>query len=181
MGEYVQFAEEFTKTQDMIDWIDRTDREGNLRYKLTLKFYNDLKKGTYPKSGFLKKTASGERAIPIIESILLNKNSHENAVNIPNEGVIDNLPQDLVIECSVKVDKSGVHGIKLGNIPKSIASILQIEAAVQNLCVEAILQKSSELAITSLAIDPNVGNFKKAEAIFEEITSLQHEYLSYFK
>ena len=181
MGEYVQFAEELVKPQDIVDWIDRTENEGNSRYKQMTQYYDKLKKGKYPKSGFLKKVPSGEKAIPIIESILLNKNSHENAVNVPNAGIIDNLPQDLVLECSVKVDKNGVHGIKIGNIPKTIASILRIEASVQDLCVEAILKKSKELAITSLAIDPNVGSFEKAEKIFEDISKLQPNYLSYFK
>ncbi len=181
MGEYVQFAEEFTKTQDMIDWIERTENHGNSIYKRMNKYYNKLKRGNFPKSGFLKKVPSGEKAIPIIESILSDKNSHENAVNIPNSGIIDNLPQDLVLECSVRVDKDGVHGIKIGNIPKTIASILRIEASVQDLCVEAILNKSKELAITSLAIDPNVGSFGKAEKMFNEISKLQSNYLSYFK
>jgi alpha-galactosidase len=181
MGEYVQFAEEFTKTQDMIDWIDRTENHGNSIYKRMTQYYDKLKKGKYPKSGFLKKVPSGEKAIPIIESILLNEKSHENAVNIPNAGIINNLPQDLVLECSVKVDKDGVTGIKIGNIPKTIASILRIEASVQDLCVEAILQKSKELAITSLAVDPNVGSFEKAEKMFNEISELQNKHLSYFK
>ncbi|MHA1195189.1 MAG: family 4 glycosyl hydrolase [Promethearchaeota archaeon] len=181
MGEYVQFAEEFTKTQDMIDWIDRTEKFGDHVHKRILKYYNRLKKGNYPKRGMLRKAQSGERAIPIIESILLNKNSHENAVNIPNNGIVDNLPQDLVLECSAIVNKDGIHGIKHGNIPKSIASILRIEASVQDVCVEAILKKSKELAIISLAIDPNVGSFHMAEKIFNEIRELQHDYLSYFK
>jgi len=181
MGEYVQFAEEFTKTQDMIDWINRTEDYGGSIYNRILKYYKRLNDGKYPKRGMLRKNPSGERAIPIIESILQNTNSHENAVNIPNNGLVDNLPQDLVLECSARVDKDGVHGIKHGNIPKTIASILRIEASVQDICVEAILKKSKELAITSLAIDPNVGSFKKAENIFKEIQTTQKEYLFYFK
>ena len=124
---------------------------------------------------------SGERAIPIIEALIEDKNSYEIAVNIPNDGIIENLPQDLVIECSAIVNKEGIHGVKLGEIPKNIAAILRIEASIQDLCVDAILKESKDLAIACIAIDVNCGSFKMAEAIFNEMTELQKEYLPNFK
>ncbi|MFW9936032.1 MAG: hypothetical protein ACFFD5_00130 [Candidatus Thorarchaeota archaeon] len=180
VGEYLQFAEEFTKTQDMIDWIDRTEREGKRIYRKIIKYYKKLMEENFPKKGIYRKESSGERAIPIIESIIEDKNAHESAVNIPNHGIIENLPQDLVIECSATINKSGAHGIKLGRIPKSIAAILRIEATIQDLCVEAVLKNSKELAIASLAIDPNVGSFNIAENIYNKMMELQKEYLPKF-
>ncbi|MFX0059997.1 MAG: alpha-glucosidase, partial [Candidatus Heimdallarchaeota archaeon] len=105
----------------------------------------------------------------------------ESAVNVPNNGIIENLPQDLIIECSAVVNRTGVHGIKLGKIPKNIAAILRIEATIQDLCVEAILKNSKELAIASLAIDPNVGSFNMAENILSKMVELQKDYLPKFK
>ena len=129
----------------------------------------------------LPKVPTEERAIPIIEGIVEDKNSYETAVNIPNDGLVDNLPEDLVLEISANVDKDGVHGVKLGKIPKNIAALLRIEASVQDICVEAILNKSKDLAITALAIDPNVGNFENAEKMFNEMRELQKESIGYFK
>ncbi|MFW9947423.1 MAG: alpha-glucosidase [Candidatus Odinarchaeota archaeon] len=181
MGEYLQFAEEFTKKQDMIDWIDRTDNENQGVYKRIMRYYKRLKKGRYPRRGMLSRNPSGERAIPIIEALLMDANCYENSVNIPNDNLIENLPRDLVIEVPVRVDKNGVHGIKIGSMPRNITALLRIEATIQDLCVEAILQKSRDLAITALALDPNVGSFKRAEKIFEEMTELQKDYLPTFK
>jgi len=181
VGEYLQFAEEFTETQDMIDWINRAENHGQKIFDRILRYYERLKKGKYPRKGMLRIAPSGERAIPIIESILTDKNSHEAAVNIPNNGIIENLPQDLILECSTIVNKSGVQGIKLGTIPKNIAAILRIEASVQDLCVEAILKKSKDLAIACLAIDPNVGSFEMADKIFNEMRQLQRDHLAYFR
>ena len=59
--------------------------------------------------------------------------------------------------------------------------MLRIEATIQDLCVDAVLKQSKELAIASLAIDPNVGSFKMAEDIFNEMSDLQKEYLPNFK
>ncbi len=181
LGEYLQFGEEFTKTRDMIDWIDNADMGGKAIYNRVIKYHKRLKKGRYPRKGLFFRGPTGERAIPIIEAIITNKNSHERAVNVPNDGIIENLPQDLVVEVPVTVNKDGVHGVKMGKIQKNIAALLRIEASVQDVCVEAILKKSKELAITCLAIDPNVGSFKMAEKILDEVMELQKEYLHYFK
>ena len=181
LGEYIQFGEEFTKEQDMLDWIDRTEEFGDAIYHRFSNGYKRLKKGRYSKKGILLKVPSGERAVPIIEEILTDKKKYESSVNIPNDGLIDNLPQDLVIEGPAIVDKEGVHGVKIGNIPKNIAALLRIEATIQDLCIEAVLKKSKELAIAALAVDPNVGSFEKADNIFNEMYSLQKEFLPRFK
>ncbi|MFX0106565.1 MAG: hypothetical protein ACFE75_13910, partial [Candidatus Hodarchaeota archaeon] len=181
LGEYLQFGEEFTKTQDMIDWIDFIDNEGKMIYEKFRNYHKRLKRGRYPRRGILSKEPSGERAIPIIEAIIKNKNSYEFAVNIPNDNLIGNLPQDLILECSGIVNKDGVCGIKIGTLPRNIAALLRIEASIQDLCVEAVLKKSKDIAITCLAIDPNVGSFEVAENIFNEMFDLQKSYLPNFK
>jgi alpha-galactosidase len=181
LGEFLIFGEEFTKTQDMIDWINRTDQGGKAVYDRILRSYKRLNKGSYPKGGILAKVPSGERAINIIEAIIENRNSYENAVNVSNDGLIDNLPQDLIVEVPVHVNKDGVQGIKIGLLSKNIAAILRIEASIQDVYVEAILNKSKDLALAAVAMDPNVGSFKMADAIFAEMMELQKEYLSYFK
>ena len=181
LGEYLQIGEEFTKTKDMKDWIDRADQEGIAVYKRINRMHARLKKDKFPKKGMLLKEPTGERAIPIIEEIIQDANAYETAVNIPNDGLIENLPEDLVLECSATVDKNGVHGLKYGKIPKNIAALLRIEASVQDVCIDAILNKSKEMAINCLAIDPNVGSFVKAEKMFEEMSELQKKFLSYLK
>ncbi|MFX0002549.1 MAG: hypothetical protein ACFE9C_12595 [Candidatus Hodarchaeota archaeon] len=181
LGEYLQFGEEFTETQDMLDWLDHVENDGKMYYKRYLRYHKRLKKGRFPRKGFLSIISSGERAIPIIEAIINDEKSYEIAVNIPNNNLVDNLPQDLILECSATVDKNGINGIKIGKLPKAIATLLRIEASVQDLCVEALLKESKEIAIASLAIDPNVGNFEMAEKIFNEITDLQKGFLPNFK
>ncbi len=181
LGEYLQFGEEFTNTQDMVDWIDFADKGGKRTYKRVMRNHKRLKEGRYFKKGMFYKGSSGERAIPIIEAIISDSNSYESAVNIPNNGIIDNLPQDLFIECPVTVSKAGIQGVKWGNLPKNIAALLRIEASIQDLCVEAVLTNSKETAINALAIDPNVGSFDVAEKIFSEIKELQSEFLPKFQ
>lgn len=179
LAEYLQIGEEFTKKQDMIDWIDRTEAYNEAIDKKLMRYYERLKKGKYPKKGMLR-GFSGEDAVPILESILKDDNAYHTAVNIPNDGIVNNLPQDLILECPATVNKNGVKGIKYGNLPKNIAALLRIEASVQDVCIDAILTKSKEQAITALAIDPNLGSFENAERIFNEMKE-KYDYYDYFK
>lgn len=124
---------------------------------------------------------SGERVIPIIEGILTDSRQQELAANLPNsEGLIENLPRDLVIECPAIVNKSGVHGVKLGELPKGIAALMNTQASVQDLCVEAALNGSRELALQALLADPVVDSLSSAEKMLDEILKLQREHLPLF-
>lgn len=179
--EYLQFGSEYTKYQDLQDWIVMME-QGKIGVNERFQRYHErLKKGKYPKKGMMITGESGERGVPIIEEIVENKKTYELVVNIPNDNIIQNLPRDLVIECSATVDKEGANGIKLGNISKSIATILRIEASVQDLCVEAILKESKDLAIACIAMDVNCRSFEMADEIFKEMIKLQKDYLPKFK
>jgi len=110
-----------------------------------------------------------ERAIPIIEEILTDSNYREASVNLPNEGVIPNLPRDLVVECPAIVNKDGLHAIELGEYPKGLAGLLRNQATVQDLVVEAILTKSKEVALQALLADPVVDSYTQAEKMLDEM------------
>jgi len=121
---------------------------------------------------------SGERAIPIIEGILTDSGQYELSVNIPNtDGLIEEIPRDLVIEGPAIVDRKGVHGIKLKNVPKGIAALWRNQASVQDLVVEAALTQSKEVALQALLVDPVVDSAHNAEQILEEMLRLQKEYI----
>ena len=118
-----------------------------------------------------------ERAIPIIEGIKTDSNHEEASVNLPNDGVITNLPRDLVVECPAIVTKNGVKAIKLGDYPKGLAALLRNQASVQDLVVEAVLKKSKEIAFQALLLDPTIDNATEAEEMFEEMIKINEDYI----
>jgi len=118
-----------------------------------------------------------ERAIPIIEGILTDSGHEEASVNLPNDGVITNIPQDLVVECPAIVNKQGLEAIKLGDYPKGLAALLRNQASVQDLVVEAILKKSKEIAFQALLLDPTINDASKAEEMFEEMIKINKDYI----
>jgi alpha-galactosidase len=118
-----------------------------------------------------------ESAIPIIEGIITDSNHIEPSVNIPNDGIITNLPEDSVIECPVIINKDGIKGIKLGDYPKSIAALLRTQISVQDIVVEAIFKKSKDLALQALLADPVVETYWQAKKIFEELLKQEEDYI----
>jgi alpha-galactosidase len=179
--EYIQFADEFVKLEDLKDWIQTMEEFGKMEDKRIIRFHKKLKKGKPSKRSVLSSKLSGESAIPVIEAIITNQRTYLSSVNIPNEGIIENLPSDLIVEGPAWVDGSGVHGVKLGSLPKNIAALLRMEASIQDVCVEAILHESKTLALACLAMDLKVEGFKMAENIFDELFALQREYLPDFR
>jgi len=119
----------------------------------------------------------GERAIPIIEGILTGSNHEELSVNLPNDGIITNLPQDLVVECPAIVKKDGLHGRPLGDYPKGLAALLNTQASVQDLVVDAILTKSKKIALQALLADPVINSTTQAVNILESMLKLQKKYI----
>ena len=121
------------------------------------------------------------RVAPIMAGILTDSRHKELAVNIPNDGFIDNLPRDLVVEVPATVDKDGVHGVKLGALPKGIAGLLRNQASIHDLTTEAVLTGSREIALQALLVDPVVHSVRAAEQTLDTILELQSRYLGYIK
>lgn len=147
-------------------------------YKIFLSWNNkwtnrQIKRGR----GYRVVKPDDERAIPIIESMITDGKTSENSVNVPNDGIITNLPEDLVVECPAIVDKDGIHGVKLGNYPKGLDALLRSQASVQDLVVEAILSEKKTVALKALLADPIVDDAEKAEKLLDEMIKLQSPHI----
>ncbi len=66
---------------------------------------------------------------------------------------------------------------KLGQYPKGLAALLNTQAVVQDLVVEAILTKSKKVALQALFADPVINSTTQAERILESMLKLQKDIL----
>ncbi|MFX1408773.1 MAG: hypothetical protein ACFFA6_00345 [Promethearchaeota archaeon] len=169
-GEYMQWAWELVDIPATRKFI--RDYENSLISQGEA-FKNLIKRG----KGDRIVKSDKERAIPIIEGIISDSNHEEGSVNIPNNEIITNLPEDLVVECPAVINRSGIQGIKLGEYPKGLAALLRTQASVQDLVVEAILTKSKDIALQALLADPVIETYWQAKKILEEMLKLQKNYL----
>ncbi|MEM2178756.1 MAG: hypothetical protein QW272_08075 [Candidatus Methanomethylicaceae archaeon] len=121
------------------------------------------------------------RAIDLIKAIVTNKPYLELAVNIPNKGNIINLPENAIVEVPAIIDGYGVHGLAMGELPKPIAALCNIQVAIQELAIEAAVTGSHDIALQALLIDPVVHNAEAAKAAYKELMEVHTPYLPQFK
>lgn len=75
--------------------------------------------------------------------------------NVPNRGLIDNLPDDCCVEVPVLVDKNGPQPTKIGKLPPQLAAFIRTNVNVQELTVEAVLTGKKEHVYHAAMLDPH--------------------------
>ncbi len=149
--------------------------------------------GYMPVDRYLKR--SDEMAISLIEALgssnwtmkaVKNDNPHFgvvryfDAVNIPNYGLVTNLPEGSILEIPAIVRNNAVRGVFIGDIPPGIATMISQRIYQQNLTMEAALSGDRRLALQAMLLDPLVPSVEIAESILEELLEAQSEYLPRF-
>ena len=74
--------------------------------------------------------------------------------NVINEGCLPDLPADCCVEIPVTADRTGYHKQYVGKLPAHLAILLNTTARVENLAVEAAMEKSKEKVYRALCFDP---------------------------
>ena len=74
--------------------------------------------------------------------------------NVPNTGLIENLPQDGVVEVACMVDSRGVHPTYFGALPAQCAAVCDWNMRMYDLAATACIEKSREAAVHALMLDP---------------------------
>lgn len=88
--------------------------------------------------------------------------------NIMNKGLVTNLPSKAVVEVPCMVDRNGVQGCHVGDIPEQLAGLNRTNVNVQILAVEAALELSREKLYQAAYLDPHTA----AELPLNKIRSL---------
>jgi alpha-galactosidase len=124
---------------------------------------------------------SGELAISIILSNALERAFRAEAVNVPNaEGYIAGLPADTIVEVPAMVDGAGIHPETLPPLPEALLAFCRTQASIQKLVVEAYRERSRNLLLQALLLDPVVGSVANAEKMLDHMLALQQDYLPAF-
>jgi len=93
--------------------------------------------------------------------------------NVPNTGLIDNLPRDCCVEVPVLANRRGFNAIHVGALPPQCAALNQISVAVEEMAVEAALTGDPTLVYQAAIYDPLCA----AVLSLEEIKTMVREML----
>jgi len=89
----------------------------------------------------------------IIEAIETDKPIRING-NVPNTGLIENLPQGCCVEVPCLVDSNGIQPTKVGKLPPQLGALNRTSVNVQELTVEAALTGNREAIYHAAMLDP---------------------------
>lgn len=98
-------------------------------------------------------------------------------VNVPNRGVIPDLPDELVVETVGFVDRNGIAPLSLGPLPKPARSVVSALAEYQLLTAEAAWNGDRKDAIIALASNPLCNDLPTAIAVYDELAAAHRAHL----
>ena len=139
-------------TSSVNDWLDFGRTGGYLRTCLNRldAFQSDFE-------DVLRETPTAERTHEygsyIMEACETNIPIAVNG-NVPNRGLIENLPFGCCVEVPCLVDGSGVQPTQVGKLPAQLAALNRTNINVQELTVEAALTGNEEALRQAVKLDP---------------------------
>jgi alpha-galactosidase len=145
--------------------------QADLRRQLNrmCKIYNDASVSV---TAEFPPTKSGEQHVPIVDAIVNDKESMFQ-VNVPNDGAVDSVPSDVVVEVPALVSNRGVQRLHVGRLPKRLMLHVMVPRMLRMECaLEAYLEGGRDLLVEWFLSDPRTKSFAQAEETIREILAL---------
>ena len=104
--------------------------------------------------------------------------------NVINNGLISNLPDDACVEVPCLVDRGGLHPMAVGELPPHLAIMVNNTALIENLVVEACMEKNKRKVIQAVYHDPltsAVCSLEEITQMCEELFEINKEFLGDYK
>lgn len=108
---------------------------------------------------------SSEHASYILEALETGR-TYRGHFNVPNTGLISNLPEGCIVELPCYVDANGVSPAWAGPLPLQCAAACRVSVNVQEMAVEAALTGNRELAKLAVLHDPLTGAVCNTEEVW---------------
>ncbi len=92
--------------------------------------------------------------------------------NVPNRGLIDNLPAGCCVEVPCLIDENGLQPTHIGALPPQLAALMQTNLNVQGLTVEAALTSKREHIYHAALLDPHTAAELDPDQIYKLVDAL---------
>ncbi|MDR0524843.1 MAG: alpha-galactosidase [Spirochaetaceae bacterium] len=103
--------------------------------------------------------------------------------NVPNAGLIDNLPQNACVEVPVLASPHGFEAMKIGKLPSQIAALVHTSSICEEMAVEGSLSGDPRKVYQAIAFDPltsAVLGIQEIKAMTCKMLKQNHGYLPQF-
>lgn len=156
----------------------------SLNYRLKLKdtYKADMEK--WIKEEEVDKNRSPEFAANIFNAAFGDGKPFVFNGNVINNGCIPNLPYDACVEIPVTVDRMGFKKAYVGNLPEHLAVLVNTTARIENLVVEAAVEKNKRKVFQAVAMDPltsAVCSLEEIQNMCDELFAVNKDFLGDYK
>jgi len=172
---FAEYTPYFIK-RDRPDLVDRFQvplREYVTRCELQIADWDAQRERLEDPSTELRVRQSGEFAPQIIHSIECDVDRTV-YVNVPNRGLIGNLPDACCVEVPATVSAAGIVPRAVGDLPPQLVGLIRTNVSVQELVIEALVTGNREHVHHAAMLDPHTA----AELDLDQIWSLVDELLA---
>jgi len=90
-------------------------------------------------------------------------------LNLPNSGLISNLPDTAIVELEGVTDSRGARGIRIGECPVLLKGMLEKRFAWHELVADAAVKGDRKLALQALLLDEMAILPDQAEAMLDDM------------
>lgn len=119
-------------------------------------------------------------AVSLIDSIA-NDKQDVHVVNIRNNGTLDFMADDDIVEIAAKVGANGCTPVAVPHTDnRHIIGLMRIVKEYEKLTVDAAMNGDDEAALNALMLHPLVGDFARAKACYEEMKEAHKAHLPEF-
>lgn len=170
---YRKRPEEIENWIDMSDWI-HGETGGYLRHTMEQRnwfetdFPQFLADADKPLSEHKRTT---EHASHIIEAMETGR-VYRGHFNVPNNGIITNLPDDAIIESPGFVDRFGINMVEGIELPIQCAATCSASVSVQRMSVEAAVNGDIDMLKLAVLHDPLVGAICTPEEVWQMVDEM---------
>jgi len=187
IGEYIAWSDAFlasSKIQFFFDPVREKPWETHVPPKFVYSFssnptgigFHDKNAGReddYEKRfalGDAQPVRSHEYGVPIIEAIVFDENALIPSLNMLNQGTMPGLMKGMCLEGPCLVDAKGVHPVRLTTeLPAAVSAMINLQGAIHQLLIDAYQQKSRNLLLQALLLDPTISSYNNAVALIDEM------------
>ncbi len=104
--------------------------------------------------------------------------------NVPNTGLVTNLPENACVEVPVWASKKGLQSTYVGALPPQCALLTNLSASIEEMAVEGALTGDPRLVYQAILADPltaAVLSMSEIEQMVNEMFAFNQPYLPQFK
>jgi 6-phospho-beta-glucosidase len=120
-----------------------------------------------------------EAAAALVTSLLTGDGAHH-YVDVRNNGTIDGLPDEAVVEVPAHVDLQGAHPVEVAPLAPEMLGLVQAVTAYEQLAIEAARTGDERVALRALLANPLVGQWDIAVPLWRALLEANRAHMPQF-